>query len=125
MFLREAFIAATLSILGTINYGVFLVGYSILRWARISLNWATWIIGGLLILLSAANSFFVFMPDQFNTFRTGGLLGFFSLFIAMYAFAQWGVRSGYVWEKKRAVSLLVQSMRNLLLFLRKHHQFFG
>lgn len=125
MFLREAFIAAALSILGTLNYSVFLAGYSILRWARISVNWATWIIGSLLILLSAANSFFVLMPGQFNTFRVGGLLGFLSLFIGMYALAQWGVRSGYVWGKKRATSLIVQPTRNLLLFLRKHHQFFG
>jgi hypothetical protein len=125
MVLREAFIAAALSILGAINYGIFLFGYSILRWARISVNWATWIIGGLLILLSAANCFFVFMPDQFNTFRVGGLLGFFSLFIGMYALAQWGVRTGYIWGKKRAIRFPVQAMRNLLLFLRKHHQFFG
>ncbi len=125
MFLREAFIATQLSILGTINYSVFLAGYSILRWARISVNWVTWMIGSLLILLSVANCFFVFVPGQFNTFRVGGLLGFLSLFIGMYALAQWGVRSGYVWSKKRASGLIVQPIRNLLLFLRKHHQFFG
>ena len=125
MLLHEASLAAQLSLLGAINYGAFLVGYSILRWARLSVDWTTWIIGGLLALLSGANCLFLLVPSQFNTFRTGGQLGYFSVFLGMYAFAQWGARAGYVWGKRPALHLSMQPVRHLFLFLRKHHQFFG
>jgi hypothetical protein len=61
-----------------------------------------------------------------GTGRAGGnLAGAFSFFIAVYAASQWIIRQWYLNIKRLAGKWLVQTSKNLLMFLRKHHQFFG
>src|SRR5439155_21699712 len=53
------------------------------------------------------------------------LLGLVSFLVAVYSASQWTTRQWYVRTRKRTISLLVKGSRNILLFLRKHHTFFG
>jgi hypothetical protein len=45
--------------------------------------------------------------------------------VAVYAASQWATRQWYRRVKKDASQWLKQASKNVLMFLRKHHQFFG
>src|SRR5437763_3407556 len=113
-------------ILIVLNSVFFLGGYSLLRILRISVNWVVWIFGYLIIVASAALCYSVSSPIYSSLeARAGNILGTLSFLIAMYAVSQWISRQWYVFIKKRALSFAAQQSRNFLLFVRKHHPFFG
>jgi hypothetical protein len=104
-----------------------LISYGVLRALRISVNWTTWIIGSLIITASAAVCVTIalpnLLPDQFK----GGanLLGVIAFFVAVYAASQWIARQWFLRMKKNAGQWLKQASKDVLMFLRKHHIFFG
>jgi hypothetical protein len=107
---------------------VFLLGsYSVLRVLHISVNWVTWIIGSFIIELSLGVCVAVLIPglDPGGIGRAGNLVGALSFFIAVYAASQWIIRQWYISIKRQAGKWVAQASKNLLMFLRKHHQFFG
>lgn len=116
-----------LLILCGIDFAFLLGGYSVLRILHISVNWVTWIIGSFIIELSLAVCVAILIPALVPTGigRAGNLVGALSFFIAVYAASQWMIRQWYLNIKRRAGKWLVQASKNLLMFLRKHHQFFG
>jgi hypothetical protein len=124
MLVRSVF----LLILCGIDFGFLLGGYGILRVLHISVNWVTWIIGSFIIALSVEVSLAIIMPGTAPSWldRGGGnLVGVFSFLIAVFAASQWMTRQWYVQIKRQAGKWLVQASKNVLMFLRKHHQFFG
>jgi hypothetical protein len=116
-----------LLILCGIDFTFLLGGYSVLRVLHISVNWVTWIIGSFIIELSLAVCVAILIPGlvPMGVGRAGNLVGALSFFIAIYAASQWMVRQWYLNIKRRAGKWLIQASKNLLMFLRKHHQFFG
>lgn len=108
---------------------LFLIGsYSVLRTLHISVHWVTWTIGTVLIVASTFLCFAVLLPLPPMLTRYamyGNLIGVFSFLIAVYAASQWTTRQWYIRVKKQAASSLIQGSKHMLLFLRKHHQFFG
>ena len=114
-----------LLILCGINFGFFLVGYSVLRYLRISVNWVTWIIGSGIIALSLGVCLAIFLPGLANFHFAGNLVGLLSLLVAVYAASQWVTRQWFVKMKRRAEKWLVQASKQVLMFLRKQHVFFG
>lgn len=128
MFIFEAtfFRVIVFSVLGTVDYFLLIGGYSILRGLRISVNWVTWILGTLLMAASAVLCLSILFPNHFGAARKlGNLLGVIAFLVAVYSASQWTTRQWYVQLKRRTTSVLVQGSRNVLLFLRKHHIFFG
>jgi len=116
-----------LLILCGIDFAFLLGGYRVLRLLHISVNWVTWIIGSFIIELSLAVCVAILIPAlvPMGVGRAGNLVGALSFFIAVYAASQWMIRQWYLNIKRRAGKWLVQASKNLLMFLRKHHQFFG
>jgi hypothetical protein len=116
-----------LLILCGIDFAFLLGGYSILRILHISVNWVTWIIGSFIIELSLAVCVAILIPTlvPMGIGRAGNLVGVLSFFIAVYAASQWIIRQWYLNIKRQSRKWLVQASKNLLMFLRKHHQFFG
>jgi|GEM_PF-1770940 len=116
-----------LLILCGLDFGFLLVGYSVLRVLRISVNWVTWIAGSFIIELSLGVCVAILIPglDPGGVGRAGNLVGALSFFIAVYAASQWIMRQWYVSIKRQAGKWVAQASKNLLMFLRKHHQFFG
>lgn len=116
-----------LLILCGISFCFLLGGYGALRVLRISVNWITWIIGSFIIALSVGVCLAIIMPGVAPRLPAPGskLVGLFSFFIAVYAASQWVTRQWYVQIKRQAGKWLAQSSKNVLMFLRKHHQFFG
>jgi hypothetical protein len=113
-------------ILIALNSVFFLGGYSLLRVLRISVNWVVWIFGYLIIVASAVLCYSVAAPVySLLGARTGNVLGILSFLIAMYAVSQWISRHWYVFVKKRTLRFVAQQSRDFLLFVRKHHTFFG
>ncbi len=130
MYLAESLLArsSVYTILATIDFFMLLGSYGFLRLIRISANWVTWIIGSLIILASTLLCLSLLLPQQqqLAPFRgTGNLLGALSFLVAVYTAAQWITRQWYVLIKKRTKSVIVTGSKYVLLFLRKHHQFFG
>lgn len=116
-----------LLILCGLDFGFLVGGYGILRVLRISVNWVTWLLGSLLIALSAGVCLAMVMPGLAPWWlgRGANLVGAFSFLIAIYAASQWVTRQWYVQVKRQAGKWLIQASKNTLLFLRKHHLFFG
>ena len=113
-------------ILIALNSVFFLGGYSLLRMLRISVNWVVWIFGYLIITASAVLCYTVFNPMYSLPDGPGGnILGMLSFLIALYAVSQWIGRHWYVFVKRRALPFVAQRSRDFLLFVRKHHTFFG
>lgn len=115
-----------LSILATIDFFFLIGSYGVLSVLRIPVNWVTWIIGSLIIAASAALCVSIVIP---NSLMLGNgysnILGVLSFAVAVYTANQWTTRKWYVAIKKRAGAVLVKPSRNVLLFLRKYHLFFG
>lgn len=116
-----------LLILCGIDFCVLLGGYGVLRVLRLSVNWVTWLIGSLIIVLSLGVCLGVAMPDMTSKWLGAGgkVVGALSFLIAVYAASQWTTRQWYVRVKQQASKWLIQRSKELLMFLRKHHQFFG
>lgn len=116
-----------LLILCGINFGFFLGGYGVLRYLHISVNLVTWILGSGIIALSMGVCLAIFLPGLTPmSFRFGGnLVGLFSLLVAVYAASQWVTRQWFVKMKRRAEKWLIQASKQVLMFLRKQHVFFG
>jgi hypothetical protein len=116
-----------LLILCGFDFCFLLTSYGVLRVLRISVNWMTWIAGSLIITVSAAVCLTIALPNLFpEQFKAGGnLVGAIAFFVAVYAASQWATRQWYRRVKKDASQWLRQSSKNVLMFLRKHHQFFG
>lgn len=116
-----------LMILCGIDFCVLLGGYGVLRALRISVNWVTWMIGSGIIVLSLGVCLGIALPDLASRWLNAGgkVVGALSFLIAVYAASQWTTRQWYVRIKQQAGKWLIQHSRDLLMFLRKHHQFFG
>ncbi len=127
MFILERALNLTpiLFVLATVDFFVLLGSYGVLRVLHISVNWTTWVIGALIIVVSGLTCVSIIAPQQLSAFNVGSLLGIFAFLIAVDAAAQWTMRQWYVFIKKRTLPFVVTSSRSMLLFLRKHHQFFG
>jgi hypothetical protein len=128
MFIFQRLLAETilLLILAAIDVSIFIGSYGILRLLGISVNWATWIVGTLIISLSVYVCLLTLFPG--TSVRNAGLsnlLGMFSFLIAVHSGGQWTTRRWYLLVKKRATATIVKPSRELLLFLRQHHQFLG
>jgi hypothetical protein len=109
------------------DFGFLLTSYGVLRALRISVNWTTWIAGSLIILASSAVCLTIALPSLFPVpvKASGNLLGLIAFFVAIYAASQWTTRQWFLRVKKDADQWLKQSSKNVLMFLRKHHIFFG
>jgi hypothetical protein len=106
----------------------FLLGaYGALRALHISVNWVTWIGGSFIIALSAMVCLMMLIPDSVLHLSNPGskVTGIFAFLIAVFAASQWITRQWYVQVKKSAGKWVIQFLKNVLMFLRKHHQFFG
>jgi hypothetical protein len=116
-----------LLILCGFDFCFLLTTYGVLRTLRISVNWITWIAGSLIITASAAVCLTIALPNLLpGPFKaSGNLLGVLAFFVAVYAASQWITRQWYLRVKKDAGQWLKQSSKNVLMFLRKHHIFFG
>lgn len=113
-------------LLGMIDFFLLIGGYSVLRGLRISADWVTWISGTLLMAASVVLCISFLRANHVGgTSGFSNLLGLVSFLIAIYSASQWILRQWYVRIKKHTTSLLVKGSRNILLFLRKHHIFFG
>ncbi|HEX7733607.1 MAG TPA: hypothetical protein VF458_02045 [Ktedonobacteraceae bacterium] len=114
-------------ILSAFDVFFLLTGYGLLRALRVSVNWVTWLIGGFLITLSLAACLAVLQPGLFpSRFRIiGNPIGAIAFFIAVYAASQWITRQWFLRVKQSASQWLKQFSKNILIFLRKHHVFFG
>lgn len=113
-------------ILGGFNLGFLLASYGILRALRISVNWITWIVGSLIIIISGAMCLAIMrpglLPSQFRTI--GNPIGAVACMVAVYAASQWIGRQWFL-RMKGARQWLKQFSKNVLMFLREHHMFFG
>lgn len=116
-----------LLILCGFDFCFLLTSYGILRALRISVNWITWIAGSLILAASVAMCVAIALPNLFPApLKAGGnLLGALAFFIAVYAASQWITRQWYLRIKKNSGQWLKQASRNVLMFVRKHHIFFG
>lgn len=116
-----------LLILCGFDFCFLLTSYGILRALRISVNWITWIAGSLILTASVAMCITIALPNLFPApLKAGGnLLGALAFLVAVYAACQWTTRQWYLRIKKNASQWLKQSSKNVLMFLRKHHIFFG
>jgi hypothetical protein len=111
-------------VLGTLAGLIGLGFYGLLRLLRLPVNWLTIIIGSFFILAS----FYLGMDSMIQGHPDPGLsnsLGFLSYCIAIYAAGQWFARRWYLAAKRRLGRFLVREVRNLYLYTRAHHQFFG
>ncbi len=95
-----------------------LVSYAGLRAVHISVNWATWVVGTLIIAISA----YACIVQQVNYANLFGVLAFP---IAIYSSSQWISRHWYVYIKKHTKTFIAEQSRKLYLFFRQHHQFLG
>ena len=116
-----------LLVLCGISFGVLLALYRLLRLVHISVDWVTWVLGGLILVLCVIFCLSGLVPGIVPDWLSKGnsLTGVLAFFIAAYAASQWIARQWYVRMKQRTSKWLVQGARKVLLFLRKHHQFFG
>ncbi|MHB8596396.1 MAG: hypothetical protein ACYDER_06245 [Ktedonobacteraceae bacterium] len=116
-----------LLILCGMNFGFLLGGYGVLRVLHISVNWVTWIIGSGIIALSMGVCLAILLPGMtpVNFGPGGNLVGVFSFLVAVYAASQWVTRQWFVKIKRHAEKWLVQASKQVLMFLRKQHLFFG
>lgn len=116
-----------LLILSGFDFCFLLIAYSVLRALRISVNWTTWIAGGLIISASLALCVHVAFPDMFpDPIRAGGnILGALAFFVAVYSACQWITRQWFLRVKKSADERLRLFVKNVLMFVREHHIFFG
>ena len=128
MYFAETLLARSFfyTILATIDFFILLGSYGFLRLIHFSANWATWLIGSLIILDSALLCLSYIFPLHLIQYRrTENILGMLAFLIAVYAAAQWVTRKWYIIIKKQASAGVVQGSRSVLMFLRKHHEFFG
>ena len=116
-----------LLILCGFDFCFLLTSYGVLRVLRVSVNWITWIAGSLIIAVSVAVCLAVLWPHLLPTQLRGegNLVGLVALFVAVYAASQWVMRQWFLRVKKDAGQWLKQSSKDVLIFLRKHHTFFG
>jgi hypothetical protein len=119
--------AVLLLILCGFDFCFLLTSYGVLRVLRISVDWITWIAGSLVITASVAVCAAVLWPDLLpHQIRTGGnLVGLIAFLVAVYTASQWTTRQWFLRIKKGAGQWLKQASKNILMFLRKHHLFFG
>lgn len=114
-------------ILSAFDVCFLLTGYGLLRALRVSVNWVTWLFGGALISVSLIACLAVLrpglLPAQFRII--GNPMGAIAFFIAVYAAGQWLARQWFLRVKQRASQWLKQFSKNILIFLRAHHVFFG
>jgi len=114
------------TILATIDFFILLGSYGFLRLIRFSVNWATWLIGSLIILDSSLLCLSFVFPQHLLQYRgSEKILGLLAFLVAVYTAAQWVTRKWYIVVKKQTSAAIVQGSRSVLMFLRQHHQFFG
>ncbi|HVU68611.1 MAG TPA: hypothetical protein VHD63_15860 [Ktedonobacteraceae bacterium] len=114
-------------ILGGFDFGFLVISYGVLRVLRISVNWITWIIGSAIMLVGLAFCLSMFQPALFpeQIRRLGNPMGAIAFLVAVYTASQWITRQWYLRIKKDAGRWLKNASKNVLIFLRKHHVFFG
>lgn len=113
-------------ILIVLDSSVFVVGYALLRWLHISVDWVVWTMGFVLIVASLALGY-AWITATLNSreFGFGNNLGSLSFFISLYAAGQWVIRHWYLIAKRWRGSFVARQSRLLLMFVRKQHIFFG
>jgi hypothetical protein len=114
-------------ILGGFDFGFLVTSYGILRVLRISVNWITWLIGSVIMLAGLAFCLSMLQPGLFpERIRSlGNPMGAVAFLVAVYTASQWITRQWYIRIKKDAGQWLKNASKNVLMFLRKHHVFFG
>lgn len=128
MYFAESLLMRSIlyTVLAMIDFFILVGSYGFLRLIRFSVNWATWLIGSLIILDSALLCLSFVLPQYLIQYRgSGRFLGVLSFLVAVYTAAQWVTRKWYIVVKKQAAAGIVQGTKSVLMFLRKHHQFFG
>jgi hypothetical protein len=111
-------------------------GFWVTRLLHISVQWVTWAVAGIFILISGLTALFLFWPEsptlgnlgQFAALvdRNNNALGNFAVALSFCAFGQWTTLRGYqLIIKQRFWAYLVSQMRQFLTFVRKYHQLFG
>lgn len=114
------------SILSIIGSFFFIGIYAALRVLRISVNWVTWMVGTVIMVASIVLSFSALISGHpMALSRYSSLLGGVSSLVAIFSAGQWVIRRWYVSIKRYAASSLVKWSKDLLLFLRRYHPFFG
>jgi hypothetical protein len=105
---------------------IFIAGYGILRLAHVSVDWAVWTGGFVLIVASLAIGY-AWITNMLTSrdFSFGNNLGALSFFISVYAAGQWIARHWYLFAKRWRGSFLARQSRLFLMFVRKQHIFFG
>ncbi len=113
-------------ILIAIDSACFIGGYGMLRSLHISADWVVWALGFMLIIASLAIGYaYVTATLTSRDFHLSNTFGELSFYITAFAAGQWIIRRWYLIVKKRTKSWLAQQSRLFLMFVRKHHSFFG
>lgn len=109
------------------GFGFLIISYGVLRTLHISVHRVTWLAGGLVIAASALVCLAVarpgLLPARIN--EGGKVVGAIAVLVGVYAAGQWATRQWYIKMKKDAGRWLKQGGKEVLMFLRKHHMFFG
>ena len=108
-----------------VNVICFLFGYSLIRLLHLPLDWVMWLIGGYIILTSCflIVSVLAHRLSFDSDDATGvGTLGFL---VSFHAANLWTVRHLYDGTKKGPPAFIPTHVREMLLFLRKHHVLLG
>lgn len=112
-------------------------GFHAFRLLRVPVDWATWTIGSFFILASTLTTIFLFVPQlapspygRLKYFASlveedNNTLGNLAVVLTFCAFSQWATSQSYRVLKTRTLDFLIRQVRQFLLFVRKHHQFFG
>jgi len=126
---RTIALSLVLVVVGAIDFFCLLVSYWFLRLVRISARWVTWLIGFLIaswgVWLCAVA---LTGPVTGSLYGQSNLIGGVAFLIAVFSASQWTMRRWYLLVKRFPDSLgrfIARRSRDMLLFLRDHHQFFG
>jgi hypothetical protein len=113
-------------ILIALDSACFVLGYGLLRFLHISADWVVWALGFVLIVASLALAYaYVTATLTSRDFHLSNTFGEWSFYIAVFAAGQWIIRQWYLIVKKHTKAWLAQQSRLFLIFVRKHHSFFG
>ena len=114
-------------VLSGLSFSFLLTGYGALRALHISVNWIAWIVGSLILATSAAMCLIIALihvfPAQMKS--SGNTIGGLAFVVAICSVSQWTMRQWYLRIKKDASRRVKQFSKDVLMFLRKHHVFFG
>src|SRR5579875_1477634 len=114
--------------LGIADFVGLAVSYFMLRTLRLPVRLAVWGVGLLIALVSIALCVRVALqsqPARAVSLTLSNALGILGILIAVYAITQWPTRQTYMLAQQRMGATAARLARDMLLFLREHHKFFG